>query len=86
METEAQLSEPTQPKTAQVLVEAELDLLEARSRALMYTLRTRPRDKDRSLWRADLHATWREWDQKIDDLGVLVAAAAALEQETKPCT
>ncbi|MEZ0094989.1 hypothetical protein [Streptacidiphilus sp. EB129] len=86
METEAQLSEGTEPVTAQVVVEAELDLLEARGRALMYTMRTRPRDKDRPLWRADLHATWREWDQKIDDLGALISVAAAPEQETKPCT
>jgi hypothetical protein len=68
METEEQLTAEAGPTVGHVVVEAELDLLEARSRALMYTMRTRPQAKDRPLWRADLRATWNEWDRKVDDL------------------
>jgi hypothetical protein len=52
----------------------ELDLLEARSRALMHALRTRGGDHHWALWRTDLRAVWRAWDRRFFSLPLDQAA------------
>ncbi|MFC1436071.1 ClpX C4-type zinc finger protein [Streptacidiphilus sp. N1-3] len=62
----------------------ELDLLEARSRALMHALRTRRGDHHWVLWKTDLRAAWRAWDRRLFSLPLDQAPDPAAAAVTAP--